>query len=181
MVPMGVRKPTEAGRARVDALELRLEASASPSRVALAAVFLDQTLRAANAHLPDDAVTLVVDNYALKATLRSRSDEGKRAIDLIEDVLRDPSASLVAREDLALTLLAQSRARDRNSRRSNQLFAETRVTRNHSAQWTRCSSHRSMLRYKHIGRVRPSAARPPSTVVSFALVVRARVRKCALA
>jgi hypothetical protein len=87
--------------AKVGGLELRLAASASPARVALAAAFLDAALHAAAPELPDDAVTLVVDNYAMKANVRPQTPEGKKAVDLVEAVLRDPSGTVTISEQPA--------------------------------------------------------------------------------
>ncbi len=88
-----------------NALELRLDAGASPERVALAARLLARMLKAAAPNLPEDAVTMVVQNYALRATIRTRTVEAERVVRRVLRLLENPTRA-AAKEPHASDLAA---------------------------------------------------------------------------
>ena len=77
-----------------DAFNLRLEAAATPERVAAAAAFLSRVLQAAHPDLPDGSVTIVVTNFAMGTHVRPRTHEGLVATRRILDFLDNPSRTL---------------------------------------------------------------------------------------
>lgn len=75
-------------------LELQLDAAATPGRVERAARMFDDLVKAAGEQLPPDSLTLVVDNYSMRVGVRPQNEEGKRLLDRITSVLKDPLKAL---------------------------------------------------------------------------------------
>jgi hypothetical protein len=72
------------------ALKLVLQGPASPARVAMAARAMDEILRATEPDLVDDDITMVVDNWQLKAEIRTWSAIGQRAATTTSAILSRP-------------------------------------------------------------------------------------------
>jgi len=77
-----------------NAVELRLDAAATPERVAAAATMLARMLHAIAPTLASEAVTLVVQNRDTRATMRTWSPTAEKALQRIVRILENPSASV---------------------------------------------------------------------------------------
>lgn len=75
-------------------LELRLVEPATPRRVELAARLFAQMIDAASPGMSETGVTMVVSNYAMGATARARSPEGKKALQRVLAFIREPERQL---------------------------------------------------------------------------------------
>jgi hypothetical protein len=78
----------------VEAFNLRLEAAATPERVAAAATFLKNVLDAAHPNLPDGSITMVVTNLNMGTHVRPRTAEGRKATNRILQFLENPARVL---------------------------------------------------------------------------------------
>jgi hypothetical protein len=86
-----------------NALELRLDAAATPDRVAGAANLLAHMLRAVAPSLPTEAVTLIVQNRNTRATIRTWTHEAQTAVRAIVRILENPTkAALKERQASAV-------------------------------------------------------------------------------
>jgi len=79
-----------ATRSTKDDLEIKISAAASPGRVLIAAQMIQAALHAADASLPEDAVTMVVSNYNMSVGLRPQIAAGKLAMAKIRRVIENP-------------------------------------------------------------------------------------------
>lgn len=81
-------------------LSLRLEAAASPDRVAAAAILFRDVLAAIDPALGSEDVTLVVSNLELVATARGRSPAGRRVVGSMEGLVRNPMHAVQGAREL---------------------------------------------------------------------------------
>lgn len=80
------------GRAKT--LDIALPAAATPARVAAAAAMLAEALDAAYPGLPPDSVTMVVNNFEMRAQVRARSPEGAAAVATFAAFLENPTRAI---------------------------------------------------------------------------------------
>ncbi|NUQ74457.1 MAG: hypothetical protein HUU21_12950 [Polyangiaceae bacterium] len=77
-----------------NAFELRLDAPATPQRVAAAAQFVERVLDITYPNLPEGSVTLVVTNYNMGTGVRANTQSGRVAIRMFMDFLANPTKAL---------------------------------------------------------------------------------------
>lgn len=83
------------------AIQLLLQAAATPERVLEAATLFNQLLKDAYPELSEDSVTMVVQNFDMTAGIRWQDNAGKRAVDGIIRFLLDPDTEASKHPDVA--------------------------------------------------------------------------------
>jgi hypothetical protein len=80
-------------------MAVELPAAASPARVAELATMLQRALEAADDSLGDGSVTMIVNNFDMRAELRARDTQGAKAVRVIGQVMADPAAAVRKRPE----------------------------------------------------------------------------------
>src|SRR5262245_35667319 len=76
------------------AFELRIDAPATPERVAAAAKYVGTVLRAAQPGMPEGSVTLVVTNYSMGTAVRAWTAAARDATQLFLALLEHPQKAV---------------------------------------------------------------------------------------